>query len=238
MRSPDEVIWCLPDILVTASPSFCPLKSTNHRLLLPMSLSTPFHRPIKGKDLLVPSQMMCARAFHDSKFNSRAADVTTWRDPQVSLFLTILCWLHPNPALAQPTASWYRVATWWMALYHWFREGKHLTFGQHLTTWPLAEEWGNVTLFMKTDFVYVYNLEELCPVLWWLHPDKKEGVCPDDHHGALRLWCPIQSVPWGNRDVKPAVCEGPFLRRKSLNIPGGLRCLWKREVAPDTPKEV
>ena len=29
--------------------------------------------------------MKCARAFHD--FNSRAADVTTQRDPQVSLFL-------------------------------------------------------------------------------------------------------------------------------------------------------
>ena len=33
----------------------------------------------------MPSQMMCARVFYD--FNSRAADVTTHRDPQVSLFI-------------------------------------------------------------------------------------------------------------------------------------------------------
>ena len=26
-----------------------------------------------------------------------------------------------------------------------------------------------------------------------------EGLCPDDHHGALRLQCPIQSVPQRNK---------------------------------------
>ena len=54
-----------------------------------MSWSTPFHRPTKGKDLLVVSQMMCARAFHNFKFNQRADPVTTWRDPQVSLFFIL-----------------------------------------------------------------------------------------------------------------------------------------------------
>ena len=84
MISPDEVIWCLADILVPASPWLCPLKAANHSPLLPLSWSATFHRSIKGKGLLVPSQMMYTRAFHD--FNSRAADVTTQRDPQVNLF--------------------------------------------------------------------------------------------------------------------------------------------------------
>ena len=54
-----------------------------------MPWSTPFCRPIKGKDLLLPSQMMCTKVFHDSEFNSRADYVTTQGDPQVSLFFIL-----------------------------------------------------------------------------------------------------------------------------------------------------
>ena len=32
-----------------------------------------------------------------------------------------------------------------------------------------------------------------------------EGLCPDNHHGALRLWCPIQSVPQRNEGKKPTM---------------------------------
>ena len=67
----NELVQCLPDILVTASPSICPSKSANHSPLLPMSWSIPFHRTIKGKNLLVSSQMMCTRAFHDIKMQCK-----------------------------------------------------------------------------------------------------------------------------------------------------------------------
>ena len=113
-----------------------------------------------------------------------------------------------------------------MALSHWNRGSKHLTFCKCPTTQTFATEW-----------LCEFNLEELCPVLWWLHPVEKEELCPDDHHGTLKLWCLIQSVPWGNRGEKPVISKGPFPWRTSLNIQGGLWHLCKKEVAPDTPKE-
>ena len=48
--------------------------------------------------------MMCARVFHD--LNSRAADVTTWRDRQFSLFpfctLIILSYMYFDFVLKMP----------------------------------------------------------------------------------------------------------------------------------------
>ena len=114
MRSPDGVIWCLADILVTASPWLCPLKATNPSSLLPLSWSAPFHRSIKGKDLLVPSQIMYTRAFYN--FNLRAGDVTTQRDPQVSLFPFLLqffwdvctsIWLLKSVSKVVPSIIWF-----------------------------------------------------------------------------------------------------------------------------------
>ena len=36
--------------------------------------------------------------------------------------------------------------------------------------------------------VHVHHLDELCHI-------EMEGLCPNDHHGALKLWCLIQSIP-------------------------------------------
>ena len=66
MRFPNEVIHCLPDILVTASLSICPLKLTKAVQLQPLpflALVHPFSLHIKGKVLLVTSPLMCARDF-------------------------------------------------------------------------------------------------------------------------------------------------------------------------------
>ena len=102
MRSPNEVVWCLPNILVTASPSICPLNLTNASPLLPMSWSSPFHRPIKGKDLLVASQMMCTRAFHVLKLKFKELNLwllrgTIWhlQSCKTTEIFTGITW-HPS----------------------------------------------------------------------------------------------------------------------------------------------
>ena len=138
---------------------------------------------------------------------------------------TLLIPFKPSSSTAQPSARSYRAATqclsykveWLVALSHWIRKDKSLTFDKQ----PATNHWQQI------DFVYVFNLKELCPVFWWLCPVEKEGLCPEDHCGALRLWCPIQSVPQWSRGENPAVHKGPFLRKNSLNIPGGLWHLCK-----------
>ena len=51
--------------------------------------------------------------------------------------------------------------------------------------------------------------------------------------------CGVQSrvLPDGTEVRSQLSTKDLFLRRKTLNIPGGLRHLWKREVAQDTSEE-
>ena len=86
--------------------------------------------------------------------------------------------------------------------FHQIKGGKQSTFGKCPTAWPLATQWHCLCV--------VFNLEELCPVFWWLCPAQKEGLCPNDHCRVLRVWYPIQSVLRRNRGKKPVVHEGPF----------------------------
>ena len=65
MRFLNEIIQCLPDILVTASSSIYHLKLTNHSPLLSYALVHPLLLNIKGKVLLVPSPLMCTRALNN-----------------------------------------------------------------------------------------------------------------------------------------------------------------------------
>ena len=83
--------------------------------------------------------------------------------------------------------------------------------------------------------LHVFNLEELCPEFSWLCPIKTEGLCPDDHCGALRLWCPIQSVPWGNRGEKPTIHEGPFSKKKVIEHPGRTGTPMRKRGGPRHP---
>ena len=49
--------------------------------------------------------------------------------------------------------------------------------------------------------------------------------------------CGVQSrvFPEGTEVRSQLSSEGPFLRKTSLIIPGGLRCLWKRDGGPRHP---
>ena len=78
--------------------------------------------------------------------------------------------------------------------------------------------------------VHVYHLDELCPVLI-----ETEGLYPDDHYGALRMWCLIQSVPLRNRGEKPTICEGPFSEKEILQHPGKTEMPRKERDVPRHP---
>ena len=68
-------------------------------------------------------------------------------------------------------------------------------------------------------------------------PLGKEGLCPDEHHGVLRMWYALWSVLRRNRGEK-------MLSEKDLSVkdlsehPRRTKHLCLREVAPDTPTEV
>ena len=149
----------------------------------------------------------------------------------------ILCWFHPrfhpNPALTrhyhqlagigQPLGTQLQRVECLVVLSHRNRGGKHFTFGKHSAGQLLAAEWGTVTLFVfnleEPCPVHVYHLDELCPVFSWFCPIKMEGLCPDGHCGASRLWCLIQSVPKRNRGEKPTIHKGPFSKKEDIEHP-------------------
>ena len=95
----------------------------------------------------------------------------------------------------------------------------HQTICSRMTVCGLCSIWRNPVLCFD-DFALLRRRDSTQMIIMGI-----EGVVSD------------QSVPRGNRGEKSVICEEPFPRRNSLNIPGGMCHLCNREVAPDTPEE-
>ena len=151
----------------------------------------------------------------------------------------------PSFSTALPSARWYRAATWCLTLKSWLK----------VVLSPREREWVNIQLlasvqlsdfWQQSDFVFAHSRQILscscvqvylwtfCCVL--LRQKDSVQTTSMEHRG---WWWSIQSVPpkeWRWEANYPRRTLFPW--RKLFTIPGVLRCLGKREVAPDTPNEI
>ena len=148
-----------------------------------------------------------------------------------------LCYLYPVtsfPSKPSITISWYRVAAWCPTskvkqklCYLTERVGKCLTFPRCLTSgsrveWLCAHSgWTLSMCTICTNFV--------CATV-------RGGPCPSYQQGTSKFMVIDLECSQGEQCQEANCLRQTLLPWRKL-IPGGLRCLNMREVAPDTPED-
>ena len=137
--------------------------------------------------------------------------------------------LHPNPALALPSANWYRVATWCLTS----KSQMKLV----LSSWECEGIWHlpgtqppNFGSRVGSDFVSAHsgwNLSMCTICTNFVCASLREGLCPNYHWGTSKFVvispkCSPREWMWDANHPRRTL----FLWRKF--IPGGLRCLRTR----------
>ena len=140
-----------------------------------------------------------------------------------------------QPPSSSFTISWYRVADWcptskveWNLCYHPEKQCESI--------WHFPDAWlrqQSRNWLYYADFGWTLSMCTTCTN--FICVTLKGGLCPNYHQGTSKSVVINPEYSLGEQQWKANHLRTIFPQRKL--IPGGLRCLGMREVAPDTPED-